>query len=100
MRNSGARPSISVSAYVCFFLMVGLAIAADVIAVQMRDIGMAISAVGLVLLGAFGLFAPIKFTVNLREALKPPNDIDPRIAYLAGLGGLLNIVGLAIRWLG
>ena len=95
---ASTAPTASSWAWLC--IVVGGSIVIEISAVRTGDLGGAISGVGIALLGAFAfLYAP-SFRANMREVLRPPRVVDPKIAYLAAVGMLLNFIGLGVRWLG
>jgi hypothetical protein len=71
-----------------------------VLGVRNGELGLAISGAGFLVLSAFAFLAAPPFNANLSEFLRPKVPADPRIAYLAGIGGALNLIGIAMTWLG
>jgi hypothetical protein len=100
MERATASKVQDYTAWFWLALMLVCAVIAEVAAVQTSDIGMAISGIGFAFLGAFSLFCPLSLTANVRTMLRPPANVDPRASILAGIGVILNFIGLFIRWLG
>ena len=84
------KTTIDRSSWFWLALMVGGAGLIEVVAVKDRDLGFAISGIGIAFVGAFAFLAPIPLRVDVRVMLRPPKDIDPRVAALAGVGVVLN----------
>ncbi len=81
-------------------ILLGAAIVIEIAAVRHGDVGLAVSGIGVAMLGAFAFLAPISLRSNVRTMLRPPERVDAKVAILGGLGAVLNIVGVAVRWLG
>ena len=100
MEQAVARSARSFSAWFWLVLMLGMAILFAVGAVDRRDAGLAVSAVGAAVLAALSFLSPLPLTVDLRKAFRLPQPVQPDLAVLAGVGFALLLIGSAIRWLG
>jgi hypothetical protein len=89
-----------ISPWVWLISMGGFGILCIVVAVRQRELGLAISGAGFMLLAATAFLAAPPFNANLREFFRPPHRFDPRVAYLGAIGAALNAIGLVTTWLG
>src|SRR5690242_2537531 len=88
------------SAWIWLASFLAFAVVTEVVAVRYGDFGLAVSGVGIAVLGAFGFFAGPSFNANVRTMLRAPANVDPKVAALAGAGAFLLLVGLVVKWLG
>jgi hypothetical protein len=100
MNRAVGSASPGFSAWLWFAFLMGAAVLVEVSAIRAADLGLAISGLGLVLLAAFSFLCPLPFNVNVRSILTMPANVPPGVAIIGGIGALLNVVGVLIRWFG
>ena len=92
--------SISASSWFWLAALIAAAVIMEVTAVRERDAGIAISGLGIAILAAFAFQCPLPANGDVRAIFRVRPDVDPKVAALGGIGAMLNLAGLAIKWLG
>jgi len=100
MNREISRSVDNSGAWIWLPLSIGAATLLVASAVSTREIGHAISGLGVVLLGVFAYLYPISFRADVRFLRRPEGASDRRVITLGAIGALLNAVGVVVRWVG